>query len=277
MRFSDRIGVTKIPNTLQIDDISFELRNSLWNYLLETITSENSATRSNIIFILGRFIKIPVDILPKYKIQLIETFHKFFHETFQWFHVYNLFEFIAENFNKMRLRIDSSDFETGVNIILEEEMSGYRFIGGILAPLTNSEEINCITSIIELSQENIYFGAKEHIKTALSLMSQKPTPEYRNSIKESISAIESIANKLTSESGGGLEKALSKLESDIGFHKGFKKGLLALYGYTSDESGIRHAILDKSDIGFDEAQYMLVICSAIVNFIISKANKNGLV
>ena len=104
-------------------------------------------------------------------------------------------------------------------------------------------------------------------------MAKKPTPDFRNSIKESISAIESIAKQLTGETGGGLEKALSKLDSVVNFHGAFKAGILSLYGYTSDENGIRHAILEDTNIDFDDAKFMLIICSALVNFIISKAAK----
>ena len=35
LKFSDQIGVTKVPNVLQIDGVSAALRNSLWNYLLK--------------------------------------------------------------------------------------------------------------------------------------------------------------------------------------------------------------------------------------------------
>ena len=45
-----------------------------------------------------------------------------------------------------------------------------------------------------------------------------------------------------------------------------------LYGYTSDEDGIRHAILnDDAVVGLDEAKFFLVACSAFVNFLIAKA------
>ncbi len=41
---------------------------------------------------------------------------------------------------------------------------------------------------------------------------------------------------------------------------------LKLYGYSSDEDGIRHAILEEKEIGFDEAKFMLVACSGFVNY-----------
>jgi hypothetical protein len=50
-----------------------------------------------------------------------------------------------------------------------------------------------------------------------------------------------------------------------------------LYGYTSDESGIRHAILESKDIGFAEAKFMLVTCSAFVNFAVDKAKAAKLI
>ena len=50
-----------------------------------------------------------------------------------------------------------------------------------------------------------------------------------------------------------------------------KEGFVKLYGYTSDEHGIRHSMLDIPDIGFAEAKFMLVACSAFANFLIDSA------
>jgi hypothetical protein len=59
-------------------------------------------------------------------------------------------------------------------------------------------------------------------------------------------------------------------------HGALKSAFNKLYGYTSDEDGIRHAILEEKEVGFDEAKYMIVACSAFVNFLISKAAATGL-
>lgn len=130
---------------------------------------------------------------------------------------------------------------------------------------------------IASAKANQLFGTAEHLETAITLLSQKPKADYRNSIKESISAVESIVKQLTGGENGGMDKALAKLEAKVKFHGAFKSGLLSLYGYTSDEHGIRHAILEEPNVGFDEAKFMLVSCSALVNFLISKANKYGLI
>lgn len=85
--------------------------------------------------------------------------------------------------------------------------------------------------------------------------------------------MESICKQLTNDKSGGLEKAIEKLSQNVTIHQALKQGFLKLYGYTSNEDGIRHAILESSDIGFPEAKYMLVSCSAFVNFLIEKAKE----
>jgi hypothetical protein len=275
LKFSDRIGVTKVPDVIQVDVMSNDLRNSLWNYLLNTIYNQSSNYGPATETFCERFFKLPLDTLPSFPSDMRDWLRvRFFDSNFQWYQVYNLMEFIANNCDAIGL--DPYKFKSEVNQILEEELSGYRFIKGTLAPISNTEEISSITSALAIAQEKELYGTQKHIETALSLMSKKPNPDYRNSIKESISSIESLAKQLTDEAGGGLEKALSKLDAVVHFHGAFKAGLLSLYGYTSDEDGIRHAILEEPDLGFDEAKFILIICSALANFIISKAANHGL-
>lgn len=50
------------------------------------------------------------------------------------------------------------------------------------------------------------------------------------------------------------------------------KGMECLDGYTSGEAGIRHALLEQdSVVNMEEARFMLITCSAFVNYLISKS------
>ena len=69
---------------------------------------------------------------------------------------------------------------------------------------------------------------------------------------------------------------MKKLAGKSEIHGSLMAGFLKLYGYTSDEDGIRHAILDEPNVGLVEAKYMLVSCSAFVNYLIEKAAAAGL-
>jgi hypothetical protein len=54
-------------------------------------------------------------------------------------------------------------------------------------------------------------------------------------------------------------------------HPILKEALSKLYGYTSDESGIRHALIDHSAATKDDAVFMLSVCSAYINYLIAKS------
>lgn len=277
-KFSDRVGATK-PGPIQLDYMSLSLRNSIWNLILRTVLSSSAGNQvERVHYIAEFFLKTPGDEVPvdDYIAQAWLK-NKILNIKFKWWDSYNLLEFIVDNYPATLGGLsDHFLFIDEANEILEEETSGYRFIMGILTPVTNPSEVGSIEDAIKVSQVNNLFGAEKHLITALDLLSKKPKPDYRNSIKEAISAIESLVKQLTGEDSGGLDKALSILDVKVKFHGAFKSGLLSLYGYTSDEDGIRHAILEEREVGFDEAKFMLVACSALVNFIIAKANKHGL-
>ena len=56
-------------------------------------------------------------------------------------------------------------------------------------------------------------------------------------------------------------------------HQSLKEAWLKMYGWTSDESGIRHSLTTGADPGFAAARYMLVACSAFVNYLIARSDE----
>ncbi len=145
-----------------------------------------------------------------------------------------------------------------------------------MVPITDRVEIQEVDSAVTNLVGQGLDGARTHIHTALSLFSQRPSPDYRNSIKEAISAIESIARLLGANKGNGIETALRALDKKTNIHGALRVGFEKMYSYTSDENGIRHAMLDDPNVGLAEAKFMIVACSAFANYLASKANEVGL-
>jgi hypothetical protein len=75
-----------------------------------------------------------------------------------------------------------------------------------------------------------------------------------------------------------LGPALSKLEKSAYIHGALGAGFRSLYGFTSDEKGVRHPLLDKPNAQVDEpdALYMLGSCAALVSYLINKARRSKL-
>ena len=166
---------------------------------------------------------------------------------------------------------DTNKYTQEMNQIFQQEYVGYRFIDGEITPISDEMEV----AEIEQSLDMEFQGCRSHIKKALLLLSDREKPDYKNSIKESISAVESICQIITGDNKATLGQALKDLETKgISIHSALKKSFSSLYGYTSDEGGIRHAEgLFESNVTFEEAKYMLVSCCAFVNYLIAEYGK----
>lgn len=68
-------------------------------------------------------------------------------------------------------------------------------------------------------------GETIHLESALSKLSNKKSPNYRNSIKESISAVESIAKVISNNANDSLGAVLSKISGKIKLHSALEQGL----------------------------------------------------
>ena len=186
--------------------------------------------------------------------------------------VFSLLEFMVQNIPGL-YEDDKIVCIESYNTIFEKEYVGYRFVQGIIVPITDENEIKAIKEVGNIP----YDAVKRHISKAMAFLSDRETPDYENSIKESISAVEAICKIFTGTSGknANLGSMLKKIEdSGIVIHRALKSAFTILYGYTSDANGIRHA----GDIGgpsatFEEAKFMLISCCAFINYLIGVSSK----
>ncbi|MCP8321790.1 MAG: hypothetical protein H3Z52_12765 [archaeon] len=271
--FSQRKGLKPIKNKLQVDSMDSALRNRLWNALqlfYWSIHPDLFDTREEPFFIKlwDEYFKNPLSTLDEKWFLACDDIRKYFFGCV-WNEVYDFIEFIANSYSNKTI---NQKFMEYCNSILESEVSAYRFVNGTITQITSKEEI----SEIEEALETPLTPVKAHLKRALDLLSDKKSPDYRNSIKESISAVESICELITKKETT-LGQCLGVIEKTIGpVHGALKGAFEKLYGYTSTAEGIRHALLDEPKLSFEDAKFMLVSCSAFINYLISKASKAGI-
>lgn len=279
LSFSQRIGKKPDFKELQIEVMDDDLRNSLWNVLkitvLDPLTVNSYSLHEQLCKSLWiNYFKYRIDEMPVRPRDRNSVIRSYFFQR-EWFCIYDLLEAIAKIYTKIFF---SEDFIESFNTVLEKEFSAYRFINGIIAPISNNSEIETIKEVLTITQQfSGLSGANIHLYSALEKISDRKKPDYRNSIKESISAVEACCRILTGENT--LGKALNKLEkAGIKINKQLKDGFEKIYAYTNGkDSGIRHAMLEEEvKTDFEDAKYMLVSCSAFINYLIVKANKAGI-
>jgi len=278
MKFSDRKGITQPKSIIQINGIDESLRNKLWNIIIEKLISplesegfqriKSTEFYSFFVSLWHHYFEQPIDTMPINKYEVINVLRKYFFSC-EWYEVYNLIEFIY----KRKSPINKESFKKGVNNVLASCLAGYRFIENELVPISDDIEIKEIEESIEIAKKQSLVGVKTHLESALRILSNKENPDYKNVIKESILAVESISQKISGDKKASLGKALSKIKDKIEIHPALVKGFKMIYGYTSDSDGIRHALLEKEKLDVEDAKYMLISCCAFINYLIVKALK----
>lgn len=185
----------------------------------------------------------------------------------EFFRMYEFLEFMAQLDCAEHYHVrGGEEFAQFCNQILEREKSAFRFAGTTLVKVSSSEELEEIDKSLSQNDSN---SVRLHIKRAAELYSQRPSPDYRNSVKESISAVEAAVRFVLGKKTYGINKPLRTIADNFGLHPALRDGFEKLYAFTSDEAGIRHALLDEETITQSDAKYMLVSCSAFSNYLIS--------
>lgn len=145
----------------------------------------------------------------------------------------------------------------------------YRIIDGKFIEITSEEEIAAIKKALDDNTD----GVREHLDKAIEHCSRRPVGDFRNSIKESISAVEVVCRKKTG--ANTLGEALKNLEKNgVAIPQLLRVSFEKLYAYTNnEETGIRHGLMDSEGTytpGSDEAIFMIVSCSAFINYLNKK-------
>lgn len=281
--FSERNNLCP-KKILQVECINYDLKVALWNIFYElylyhfTSTLSNKTVQERYFFeeIFVNFFKIPLDQVHSFtlKYEYVNRIKNsaFFNnsENFPWYKPYDFLEFVLKNdYDKKRAK----DLESEIKKILKKEVSGYRLIKSQFTRIISDVEINEVEKAINNNASN---KVTIHLEQALIHLSNKESPDYRNSIKESISAVESFCKILTGNPNITLGPALESLEekANIQINPALKEGFKKIYGWTSSADGIRHGLMDEPNVRFEDAQFMLTACSAFINYLSEKKHSN---
>lgn len=269
--FSERYGFVKVSDAIQIGSINTDTRTAIWSLLyvnffkLNHVVYDNEALMNHI---LVGHLNFPADELPYYERDLTNkrsflTMMKFSFMRDEWYFVFDIIEqvlLIGADHYKIYL----SD---QINSVFRKYNLGYTLINGLITPISNETEVDSIQNAINNSGNA---SSSQHLKRALELMVDREQPDYRNSIKESISAIESLCKNITGDDKGTLGKCLIQVEKKHYIHPAMKQAFSQLFGYASDQSGIRHSLKDgEQEPTLEDARFMLIACSAFSNYLLS--------
>ena len=278
LTFSQREGKAPLPEPLQAGKLSKDFKNRIWFIIGTHITNcshklgdyfvknEDGYFWEMFIFSYhANILKIPYDEVVKRPDKVREwvremIFKKESHEIITFLECMlrlpSIPKYLSnniENFFKFApYFIDRSD--TPVAII----------------PSTSEEAKESSKKSLDNINQSKLTGAKSHLQKAAQELNAQ---NFSNSMRESIHAVASAARQIDPKASKDLSPALNSLEKHgILKHPALKEAFKKLYGYTSDEKGIRKPLVSKksADVGFDEAIFMYGVCVTFVDYLVSK-------
>ena len=274
MLFSERYGYEP-KKPFQFESMDDDLKMAIHNVLVE-FESSNGIQYYNILYlkIWRDFYVQDANDYYRYNYHIIKKGCEEKYNNLSWNRVYDFLEFYLNNVELKELNtgFDKSKTELieELNAVFEKYNSAYRFVDNKIIPITNQQEIKAIEEAANTGKKAIDY----HLKRAIEIFANKEHKDYVNTIKEAISAVEATVNFINGTKGTTLGDALDKLKEKKSIHPALCDAFKKIYGYTSDKkSGIRHCIFDGTDCipDFTDAKYMLVACSAFINYLLSKA------
>lgn len=279
MLFSQRMGLKPAGKLAQREAIDEDLRSKIWNVMTLQLWNrwepqpeaysmhDQSVDAKRIDEMLQalwfKYFKKPLDSQPRFKTSNASSYYDLLRSYVlnnEWNEVFDLMESIVRLMHE-GWREEFIDF---INDVLKDESSAYRIVVLSVMEITDENEISSVKEGVTTGSSSV----RSHLKRSLELLTDRNSPDYRNSIKESISAVEAICQEITGKTSATLSQCLGSIKEKRNIHPALEQSLLKLYGFTSDSGGIRHAMSDADVMPtYSEAKFMLVSCSAVTNYL----------
>jgi hypothetical protein len=278
LTFEQAENAAPLPSQLKLKEISQQLRATLWNVIYQHMKVSTDYSSMG-----GSYFVSPWEGILRYlhvhrDYAMVDEFEndpdKLIPEIKDIFVNGNYVEMFGWLQSLLRLKTCPGNLPAEIDRALRNGHAAYRVLEGqTIVPIGSDAELETLKRAFADLATTEFHGARDHLRKATENLNGG---RYPDSIRESIHAVESVARTLQPD--GKLSGALAKLERSASIHGGMKNAFNSLYGYTSDEQGIRHAHLNEPSSKPDEtdALFMVGACAAFVSYLINKARVAGL-
>ena len=276
--FSERKGIIHISDIIQTTSLNDRTRNMIYNCIENVFVSLRSSGSNmgidyfceylflEIFSLTKKHIPASRDVFNNYDYEEVANiiYEKVLNDDYN--EVFDLIEGIIKTLKYVdkkdlyKIQDYENAFIISINHVFASENVNYKIISGIITDVINDEEIKSIDDTLNSPIKVV----SRHYKKALDLLYN--SDDYANSIKESISSVEAMCQIVSKKEKVTLKEALSKLKVKI--HPALEVAFEKLYAYVNDSKGIRHANgIGEEPATFEEARFMLISCSAFVNYL----------
>ncbi|MCY4449301.1 MAG: hypothetical protein OXE02_10735 [Chloroflexi bacterium] len=182
-------------------------------------------------------------------------------ETLDWYRVYDLLEFWVEHYPGPRKLADR--LAERIEAVLVRENVDHRLLNGRFIPVSDDVEKEAIATAMD--NANVPAHIRAQIDKAVDFIR---TGDYRQSAHEAVSAVEAQCRIIIGKPDATLGTALKELGGQWQLHPALVKTYSQMYGWSSNESGVRHSIRPDSEtmVDYPLAKLILIQCAGFINY-----------
>ncbi len=272
LTFSQAQGYEEVPGPLRLGELPDEARVRIWNAIYSSIlidkrnspyNSECGHLWTNILY--SKHILYDVLPLDEHTLPFLNDSDLLRNEILEkpFNKVFDLVQFV------MRNQYCPDGFVRAMQRAFKESRLAYTIDESdppTILPAVTETEGEVVSETLQLLRQAGLAGSAAHLAKASECIMRN---DWAGSVRESMNAVESVARQLAPGASRTLGPALAALEKDGRLHPALKEAFSKLYGYTSDEQGIRHPLLDNAhpNVGMDEALFMLGACASFASYL----------
>lgn len=277
LTFSQRYEYEPLPEQMRLEELSSDLRREIWNGVRKCLFEMRSYSMNGYYFethserfierVLGRHKRLPEDTIRVEYEEVLRVFREIILNG-RFDQVLSLIEILVNDTDIPVL------FPEQMGVLFEQYSSSYKLDTSKrpywFSPQASKEQGKATQQAIETIHNTGFDGAATHLRQAAKHISMR---QYADSVADSIHSVESVARMIDPKASKTLGPALNSLaKSGVLKSKILKEGFKVLYGYTNNDQGIRHALLDQDapNVGLDEALFMYGACASFCAYLAKK-------
>ena len=115
-----------------------------------------------------------------------------------------------------------------------------------------------------------YAAPLGQFKKAKAFLYNEQPPDYLNSIKEAVGAVEGLARTLCDQPKATLSELIPVLKKSHLSHPAMAQIVASIYAVRGDEPGIGHGAANQSSFGYADAEFILNVSASVIIYLIRR-------
>ncbi len=254
------------------------LRNSLWNLLYRTVSSNDRSRTAWGAILRGAclsFFKEPIDELPlSDNDEARRVFRRHFFGLPEH-RVYDLCEFLLVDDGAGMKEVDRKLIRRAMNRVLEEEGAPVRLLRDRFVPLPDELGLDAVMTAGESLSLFDLDAAARHLQAAVAFLSRRPDPATEEAVREALIAVAAVVRTLGNGPGKVVMGTIAPVAEGLGIPGRLREGIDATLGHCHDASGLPGGGRREVPPDLAEAVFLVVSCSSVINLLLSRVGKTG--